>query len=394
MKKALLVTALFAVLSGAAQAETAVTLYGLIDTGVGFQRIKGNDGYKESKVGVANGVSSGSRWGLRGAEDLGDGLSAVFTLESGFNSANGQSGQSGRLFGRQATVGLKGDSWGLLEFGRQTNVASKYIAAINPFGTSYGQASVGTAFSAANTVRHDNMVMYQTPSFSGFQFGLGYSFSADDTKNGAAQFNADGTRKSNPSQTGFRTANNTRAITAGLRYVNGPLNVALTYDQLNPANQLGTDGNPKQWILGGSYNFEVIKLALAYGQTREGWLTGRSLNAFGSGSPVAKSFGSNIVAKDFKSNSYLVGLSAPVGGAGSILASWQRADANNTKLTGDDATMNIFSLGYTYNLSKRTNLYALGSYATNFAFIDGVKSTVGAVRRRVRVARRRTPRLH
>ncbi|CAB3666843.1 MAG: porin [Achromobacter sp.] len=379
MKKALLVTALFAVLSGAAQAETAVTLYGLIDTGVGFQRIKGNDGYKESKVGVANGVSSGSRWGLRGAEDLGDGLSAVFTLESGFNSANGQSGQSGRLFGRQATVGLKGDSWGLLEFGRQTNVASKYIAAINPFGTSYGQASVGTAFSAANTVRHDNMVMYQTPSFSGFQFGLGYSFSADDTKNGAAQFNADGTRKSNPSQTGFRTANNTRAITAGLRYVNGPLNVALTYDQLNPANQLGTDGNPKQWILGGSYNFEVIKLALAYGQTREGWLTGRSLNAFGSGSPVAKSFGSNIVAKDFKSNSYLVGLSAPVGGAGSILASWQRADANNTKLTGDDATMNIFSLGYTYNLSKRTNLYALGSYATNFAFIDGVKSTVGIV---------------
>ncbi|MFP3710695.1 porin, partial [Paraburkholderia sp. SIMBA_009] len=93
-----------------------------------------------------------------------------------------------------------------LEFGRQTNIASKYFASINPFGTSYGQASVGTAFSAANTVRHDNMVMYQTPSFSGFQVGLGYSFSVDDTKDGAARFNADGTRKSNPSQTGFRTA--------------------------------------------------------------------------------------------------------------------------------------------------------------------------------------------
>ncbi|QQB35982.1 MULTISPECIES: porin [Achromobacter] len=379
MKKTLIVTALFAALSGVAHAETSVTLYGLIDTGVGFQRIKGNDGYKESKVGMANGVSSGSRWGLRGAEDLGDGLSAVFTLESGFNSATGQSGQSSRLFGRQATIGLKSDSWGLLEFGRQTNVASKYIAAIDPFGASYGQANVGAAFGAANTVRYDNMVMYQTPSFSGFQFGLGYSFSADDTKDGAAQFNADGTRKSNPSQTGFRTANNTRAITVGLRYANGPLNVALTYDQLNPANQLGTEQNPKQWIIGGSYDFEVVKLALAYGQTRDGWFTGQSLNAFGSGSPVAKSFGSNTVATDFKSNSYLVGLSAPVGGAGSILASWQRADANNTKLTGDDATMNIFSLGYTYNLSKRTNLYALGSYATNFAFIDGVKSTVGIV---------------
>ncbi|MFY3001655.1 porin [Achromobacter xylosoxidans] len=377
MKKTLFVTALFAALSGVAHAETSVTLYGLIDTGVGFQRIKGNDGYKESKVGMSNGVSSGSRWGLRGAEDLGDGLSAVFTLESGFNSANGQSGQSGRLFGRQATVGLKGDSWGLLEFGRQTNIASKYIGAIDPFGASYGQANVGAAFGAANTVRHDNMVMYQTPSFSGFQFGLGYSFSADDTKDGRIN---QSTGRPTTSQVGFRTAENTRAITAGLRYVNDPLNVALTYDQLNMANQLGTDEKPKQWIIGGSYDFEVIKLALAYGQTRNGWFTGQSLNAFSSAvNPSGKSFSSNVVAKDFKSNSYLVGLSAPVGGAGNVLFSWQRADANNTSLTGGDDTMNIYSLGYTYNLSKRTNLYALGSYATNFAFIDGLKSTVGMV---------------
>ncbi|MFY2843031.1 porin, partial [Achromobacter ruhlandii] len=165
-----------------------------------------------------------------------------------------------------------------------------------------------------------------------------------------------------------------------LRYVNGPLNLALTYDQLNMANQLGTDEKPKQWIIGGSYDFEVVKLALAYGQTRDGWFTGQSLNNFSSAAnPSGKSFSSNVVAKDFKSNSYLVGLSAPVGGAGSIMASWQRADANNTSLTGDDATMNIYSLGYTYNLSKRTNLYALGSYATNFAFVDGLKSTVGMV---------------
>jgi len=346
----------------ATAASSSVQLYGLIDTGLQYLS---NGPSGNSKTGMSTGNLSGSRWGLRGAEDLGDGLSAVFTLESGFNSANGQSGQSGRLFGRQATVGLKGDSWGLLEFGRQTNIASKYIAAIDPFGASYGQANVGAAFGAANTVRHDNMVMYQTPSFSGFQFGLGYSFNVADTT---------------AAQTGFKTANNTRAITTGLRYVNGPLNLALTYDQLNMANQLGTDEKPKQWIIGGSYDFEVVKLALAYGQTRDGWFTGQSLNNFSSAAnPSGKSFSSNVVAKDFKSNSYLVGLSAPVGGAGSILASWQRADANNTSLTGDDATMNIYSLGYTYNLSKRTNLYALGSYATNFAFVDGLKSTVGMV---------------
>jgi len=209
-------------------------------------------------------------------------------------------------------------------------------------------------------------VQYSTPSFGGFQVGLGYSFNVADTT---------------AAQTGFKTADNTRAITAGVRYVNGPLNVALSYDQLNLANQVAgaNDSSPKQWIIGGSYDFEVVKLALAYGQTRDGWFTGQAINAFGSGSTTAKSFGSNVVAKDFKSNSYLVGLSAPIGGASSILASWQRADANNTALTGDDATMNIYSIGYTYNLSKRTNLYAYGSYGKDYAFIDGLKSTAAGV---------------
>ncbi|WP_373979888.1 porin [Achromobacter sp. JD417] len=362
MKKTLFATAIFAALSGMAQAETSVTLYGLIDTGVGYQRIKG-DGFHESKVGMSNGVSSGSRWGLRGSEDLGDGLSAVFTLESGFNSANGQSGQSSRLFGRQATIGLKSSSWGLLEFGRQTNIASKYLGAIDPFGASYGQANIGNAFSAANTVRYDNMVQYSTPSFGGFQAGIGYSFNVADTT---------------AAQTGFRTANNTRAITAGVRYVNGPLNVALTYDQLNPANQLGNDATPKSWNVGASYDFEVVKLAAAFGQTRDGWFTGQSINAFGSTETIADGFRSNVGVEDFKANSYMVGLTVPLG-ASSILASWQRADPDSDLLTGGDSAMNVYSIGYTYNLSKRTNVYALGSYATDFAFIDGVKTTVGMV---------------
>ena len=362
MKKTLFVTALFAALSGVAQAETSVTLYGLIDTGVGYQRVKG-DGYHESKFGMTNGVSSGSRWGLRGSEDLGDGLSAVFTLESGFNSANGQSGQSSRLFGRQATVGLKSSSWGLLEFGRQTNIASKYLGSIDPFGASYGQANIGVAFSAANTVRYDNMVQYATPSFGGFQAGIGYSFNVADTTS---------------AQTGFKTADNTRGITAGVRFVNGPVNVALTYDQLNPANQLGNDATPKSWSIAGSYDFEVLKLAAAFGQTRDGWFTGQGVNAFGSGSTEADGFGSNVAVDGFKANSYMVGLTVPFG-ASSLLASWQRADPDSDLLTGGDSAMNVYSLGYTYNLSKRTNLYALASYATDYAFIDGVKSTVGLV---------------
>ncbi|WP_459694543.1 porin, partial [Achromobacter xylosoxidans] len=96
--KTLLAAAMLTTFAGVAQAETSVTLYGVIDTGIGYNKIKGN-GYDGSKLGMINGIQAGSRWGLRGSEDLGDGLRAVFTLESGFDSGNGTRGQSGRLFG-------------------------------------------------------------------------------------------------------------------------------------------------------------------------------------------------------------------------------------------------------------------------------------------------------
>lgn len=367
MKKTLLAAALLAGFAGVAQAETSVTLYGIIDTGIGYNKISGaKDGAavaNGSRFGMINGVQNGSRWGLRGSEDLGDGLRAVFTLESGFDSGNGKSGQSSRLFGRQATVGLASDSWGQLDFGRQTNIASKYFGSIDPFGAGFGQANIGTAFSAANTQRYDNMVMYQTPSFSGFQFGLGYSFNANDNK---------------ASETGFRTADNTRAITTGVRYVNGPLNVAFSYDQLNRSNVGKTgdaDTTPRQYILGASYDFEVVKLALAASRTQNGWFAGPSVNGNSLLSSVADNL-TNSFQRDFKANSYLVGLSAPIGGASNVFGSWQMVDPKGNFANDNDLKkMHVFSLGYTYDLSKRTNLYAYGSYAKNYALIEDLKST-------------------
>jgi predicted porin len=363
MKKTLLAAALLAGFAGVAQAETSVTLYGIIDTGIGYNKVKG-DGFDGSRIGMINGVQNGSRWGLRGSEDLGDGLRAVFQLESGFDSGNGKSAQGGRLFGRQATIGLASDSWGQLDFGRQTNISSKYFGSIDPFGAGFGQANIGMGMSAMNTVRWDNMVMYQTPSFSGFQFGAGYSFSVDD--------NAGADR------VGFRTADNVRGITTGLRYVNGPLNVALSYDQLNASNnqsQAAVDATPRSYGIGGSYDFEVVKLSLAYARTTDGWFGGQGINGITSGDTL----GTNIFADGFKANSYMVGLSAPIGGASKLFGSWQMVDPSNDKLTGGDDKMNVFSLGYTYDLSKRTNLYAYGSYAKNYAFIDDVKSTAVGV---------------
>ncbi|MBV7486812.1 porin [Bordetella sp. BOR01] len=363
MKKSLLTAALLASFAGGAQAETSVTLYGLIDTGIGYNKVDG-PGYDGSRIGMINGFQSGSRWGLRGTEDLGDGLRAIFQLESGFDSGNGNRFQGGRLFGRQATIGLANDSWGILEFGRQTNMASKYLPDIDPFYTSFLQANMGVGASAGNTTRWDNMVMYRTPSVSGFEFGVGYSFSVDDN---------------NGDQTGFRTADNTRGITAGLRYLNGPLNITLTYDQLNGSNSsatVDTDATPRQYTVGLAYDFSVVKLAASYARTTDGWFTGEDLPA---GTPFSNELGTNRFVDGFRANAYMVGGTVPIGGASSVFASWQRIDPSNDRLTGDDATTNIWSLGYTYDLSKRTDMYVFGSYAKDYAFIDDLKSTSGGI---------------
>ncbi|OZI80577.1 porin [Bordetella genomosp. 6] len=362
MKKTLLAVALATGFAGAAQAADSVTLYGLIDAGLGYEQVKFK-GQSQSRIGTVQGVSSGSRFGLRGSEDLGDGLRAVFNLEAGFGPLNGNSLQSGRLFGRQATVGLDSDAWGRLEFGRQTNLASKFFGSIDPFSVSYNSANMGTTFSAANTMRLDNMVLYQTPSLDGFKFGVGYSFNADDTLD---------------DDSNFATAGNNRVLTTGLQYLNGPVNLALTYDRFNPNDDRPggkSDARVQQYAIGGTYDFEVVKLAAAFGQTRDGWFVGQNMGSTPDGFNKLSSF---MLADGFRANSYMIGATVPLGRS-AVFGSWQRATPNNDKLTGDDATFNVYSLGYTYDFTKRTNLYAYASYGKNYAFQRDAKDTAVAM---------------
>jgi predicted porin len=376
MKKSLLTAALIAgFAAGAVQAESSVTLYGRVDGGFGYQQFKGSNAtndFKGTNTGMVNGINSGNRWGLKGTEDLGQGLKAVFQLESGFDLGTGKSGQGSRLFGRQATVGLMSDSWGRLDFGRQTNIASKYFAGVaTPFGTDFGQAGVGSAFSSAGSHRLDNMIMYQTPSFSGFQFGLGYSFNAD----GNQEFKeSDGAEP------------NTRSWTTGLRYANGPLDAALVYDQFkSPEDDKKVPADKgisvKSWNLAVSYDFDVVKVYAAGGQTRNGWFSANSSlggNDYLSGNTLELK--SLSVNDGLKVNSYALGLSAPVGSAGKVMASWMMSDPTDAGIHNwGDEKQNVYSLGYSYKLSKRTNLYALGSYADNVNFQNDLKATQFAV---------------
>lgn len=379
MKKTLLAAALMAGFAGVAHAETSVTLYGILDGGIGYQKLKFNEAlyqtntnagdFSQKRTGLINGIQSGNRWGLKGSEDLGDGLRAVFVLESGFDLGTGNSAQGGRLFGRQATLGLAGDSWGQLDFGRQTNIASKYLSAVaDPFGGGFDQANIGGAFTAANTARYDNMVMYQTPNFSGFQFGVGYSFNV----NGNQAYKVDG-----------GSERNKRGVTTGLRYANGPIGVALTYDQFKtPDNAAGDNTTVKSWNIGGSYDFEVVKAYLAFGQTRDGLFATQDY-AGSAGLLSDNGIESSMVGLEgLKINSYLVGLSAPVG-AGTLMASWTMADLRsapnalyNTTYSWETKKQHTYSLGYSHPLSKRTNVYAIGSYAKNVHFVPSAKSTL------------------
>jgi predicted porin len=374
--KTLVASAVLAMSATVAQAaDSSVTLYGVIDAGFQVSTQSLANGYSTSNVGIANGVQQGNRFGIKGSEDLGNGLRATFTLESGFNLGNGASQQGGTLFGRQSWVGLESDKLGYARLGKQYNFATDYVGAIDPFLLGFGQANMGATFGAANTTRYNNMIKYQSPTYSGFTAGVGYSFAS-----GLSTVYANDGAVAAANTYNYATNNNTRVLTVGGKYASGPLTVVASYDVMYGAdNVVGSNAaNPKQWIFGGAYDFTVVKVAAAYSQTRNGWINGQasvdptfSTNAYGGGA------GGVLFDTNFGANSYMLGATVPVTGAQKVFASYQYA----TPITSlaNATNLSIYSVGYQYDFSKRTNAYAYASQAQNYAFLDGAKSTVYGV---------------
>jgi predicted porin len=206
MKKCLLAGAALVTLTGTAHAQSSVTLYGLIDAGLTYtnSQISGTGSGGHSNWQMTSGSVQYSRWGLRGAEDLGGGLKAIFTLESGFNVNNGQLSSNNRLFNRQAFVGLTSREYGTLTLGRQTDDMVDFVAPLSLTGTEFGGVHFAHPFDVDNlndSFQINNSVKYQSPEYYGFKIGALYGFS-----NQAGGF-----------------ANN-RAWSVGMSYVWGPLN--------------------------------------------------------------------------------------------------------------------------------------------------------------------------
>jgi predicted porin len=178
LNKKVLATAILAAFAGAAHAQSSVTLYGLIDAGVTYVNHAGTGG--KSLYQYGDGVSQGSRWGLRGSEDLGGGLKAIFLLENGFNSGTGALGQGGALFGRQAYVGLTKDNIGSLTLGRQYSFSTDYLGGAYANG---GETVAGNYGYHINDIdqltssRINNSIKFNSANFYGLTFGAMYGFS-------------------------------------------------------------------------------------------------------------------------------------------------------------------------------------------------------------------------
>jgi predicted porin len=374
----------------AALATPSMTLYGIIDLGVYYNHISRGAGTwgpanSASQAGMTSGVLSGSRWGIKGSEQLSEQWFVSFVLEEGVNAQNGTLGQGGLGFGRQSTLAVSNNRWGSLQFGRAANLAYSYLVPFDPFTISGSQAGWGASFGSANGVRPDNLMLYQSGDMHGWQASVGYSLNT-----GFSAIYADASTDTlQPGTEFFSTTDNMRMLTAAIRYNRGPLSLLATYDAVYGASKVitkdaqtvGNDNSatPKAWLAAGSYDFKVVKISAAVGQTFDGAFFGQGAGAGGYSTPLTTfSDGANILfAQGAKSTQYALGAVIPAGPGGKILLSWQALQPTGSlKANTELATQNIVAGGYVYSISERTDIYVWGSYGNNYQTVSTAKSSV------------------
>lgn len=213
---------LLAVVAVPAIAQSSVTLYGIVDTGVEYVTHASAQGKSVVRMPGVTGELP-SRWGLRGSEDLGGNLAAVFVLENGFNPRGGDLGQGGRLFGRQSWVGLKSSTWGTLSFGRQYSMSYLGIQESDILGPNiYGIASFDAYLPNG---RSDNSVSFQSATLYGLSLGATYSFGRDSVGTG----NSPGQGTCAGGVPGEFTA--CRQTSVRLKFDNGVIGASAGYDE-------------------------------------------------------------------------------------------------------------------------------------------------------------------
>ena len=333
--KKILALAVLAACAAGAQAQSSVQATGLVDVYVGSMK---NSGDADRTNVLGSGGMTTSWFGFKGSEDLGGGLKANFLL-TGFMRAD--TGTPGRFngdpfFSRDALVSLSGD-FGAVTLGR--TVAPNFVPTImmNPFGDSFTFSplvlhqnialfnSTGWAGTNPSDTGWSNQVIYSSPKVGGFNANLHYQFGE---------------------QQGQSSKNN---VGLNVNYANGPLALTAFYEDVNMTNPTPSvlADSKKNWMLGANYDAGFAKLFATYGQT-------------------------SAKKSDYKGKTASLGATIPLAANSRILAGWA-----HTKLDNSDLKRNTVSVGYNYDLSKRTDAYAIAMYDKVKTYSSGTSFGVG-----------------
>ena len=337
MKKSLIALAVLAA-SGAAMAQSSVTLFGRLDAAVGYidTEVSSNNPLNvkpsQSQTVVNSSTFNTTYWGIKGTEDLGGGLKANFNLQSNFNIDTGAIGKGQSLFERNATVGLSG-GFGTVNLGRQYTPYYAIYASTAMIGnanldaeTVYGAGLVQGVTRASNSIRYDS------PSFSGFTVSGLVGLGENDTLTSNATAVPPVANTNN-------LGDSTDTYSLNVMYKAGPLLVGYGYQQRKLAQVTpGVQQDELSYnMVGASYDFGMAKITGGY-QKVENDLAG---------------------AANQEDDEFNVGVSVPVGPATTLWAGY--ADSQSDFGNGNSLDSNGYTLAATYQLSKRTKLY--GAYA-------------------------------
>lgn len=365
MKKTLAAVAVLGAFAGSALAAD-VQLYGIVDTGL--QYVHGDTDSTSANsdfdsFSMESGMASGSRFGFKGTEDLGNGLTVGFILEDGIKSDTGVDDDV--LFNRESSLFLQG-GFGKVAFGRigsfNGGVSSwaKY-GVMSVFGTSWGDYSAQAGTWAMGAGMWNNMIAYETPSFAGFkvfaQYGMGNQVKGGTPEKLVGEENE---------------SSSDRYYAIGASYDNGPLSLYFAVDSINYASYSATgatsvdqDGDDSLTVtFGGNYDFEVVKLyagAQYFDEIKTSKMKGiiQDVDTFNSG---AVKFASRM-------KGWSLGVSAGIPAAGGTImvgAAYLDAEAADSQEAGlnknDELSRWIVSAGYDYPFSKRTDVYGVVTY--------------------------------
>lgn len=358
MKKTLVGLAAAAAMCSASAAS--VTLYGIIDTGFAYNSYN-DDNYStltdnaDNSFGMMSGQSSGSRFGLKGVEELGNGLTVGFILENGFNSDTGAMGDD-RLFNRESSIYIEG-GFGKFGMGRLSTLANDSGTTglggyFSSFGTGWGDVGVQSYMQAYRPTRMDNMVYYKTPNFAGAEVWVLYGMGDEEDKTYENESSRD------------------RYYAAAVTYNNGGLSLYGAVDVLNKAS-FGTnntaDTKDDQITITAAVNYDC---GFAKSYLGVHWFD--NAKAVGASSYDGDwsrlgNFGKTTGYGDANGWSVMAGVDIPLGG-GKVKTTLGYLDASsdNEGIGVADADQDLkrfmVGAGYEYYLSKRTTVYMGAGY--------------------------------